>query len=320
MKKNFKRTLFCISFLVLFIGLSYGQEVPSNSKSKGLDSLVFGPWRLNFLGLLTFNQYYYKNWKAGGENSLALTGIARFSSKYENGNHAWNNALNLQYAMMWKNNDNSLQKTDDILEFITDYSYKLEKTGHWNITALLNFRTQFAQAFDNGKLTSAFMAPGYLIPSVGVEYKNKDLRIFLSPLAGKATFVLHDSIKGSNFGVPDGQKANMTMGSFLNISYKKDIIPQISIATKCDVYYSYFKPIKELPKNLPDVNAELLVNFKITKYLQATLLLNLLYDYKVRFPVLDTDGNPRVDNAGVAITTDKLQFKELFGLSLTYKI
>jgi len=40
----------------------------------------------------------------------------------------------------------------------------------------------------------------------------------------------------------------------------------------------------------------------------------LLYDYNIRFPVYDADGT-----VIEGITTDHLQFQELFGLTLGYK-
>jgi hypothetical protein len=61
-----------------------------------------------------------------------------------------------------------------------------------------------------------------------------------------------------------------------------------------------------------DVNWDLLLNFTINEYLSASLVTQLIYDYDIKFGT-DTTGD------GVPDTfSDRVQFKELFGLGLTY--
>jgi hypothetical protein len=60
------------------------------------------------------------------------------------------------------------------------------------------------------------------------------------------------------------------------------------------------------------VNWDLLLTFKVNDYLAASLLTQLIYDYDIKFGE-DTTGDGEYDTF-----TDKVQFKELFGLGLTY--
>ena len=53
----------------------------------------------------------------------------------------------------------------------------------------MKYQTQMTQGYKNDTiLTSNFMTPGYLITSVGIEYKRKMWSLFISPLTNKTTF------------------------------------------------------------------------------------------------------------------------------------
>lgn len=310
--------------------------IKKEPKRKIIDSLRFGPWKLNILAMLTGNQYYYKNWNAGGENSISLSLLFKFGFNYTKNKNSWSNLLTVNYGSMWLAKDKRLNKTDDIFSFTTNYAYNIK--GSWSFSFTGTFLTQFDKAYssDLKSITSNFMAPAYLTTSFGFEYKFKnkihDFKITVAPVTGKTTFVIVDTtqtkynkdttinmaIKGTNFGIREGQSVGSTIGSLLTIYYKVNICKQISLAYNGQVFYGYFKTNQY--KNVPDLSMDLSMGFKITKHLQATLYLGLIYDYKVRFNRMDVNGNVILDENGEIQTTDKVQFKETFGLSLTYKI
>ena len=66
------------------------------------------------------------------------------------------------------------------------------------------------------------MAPGYLVTSIGWEYnKGKNFYVHLSPLAGKATFVLNDSLsKVGSYGVDPGEKVLFQLGALTRVGWK----------------------------------------------------------------------------------------------------
>jgi hypothetical protein len=61
-----------------------------------------------------------------------------------------------------------------------------------------------------------------------------------------------------------------------------------------------------------DVNWDLLLTFKVNEFLSASLLTQLIYDYDIQFGE-DTTGHGELDTF-----ESRVQFKELFGLGLTY--
>ncbi|MCF8226516.1 MAG: hypothetical protein K9J30_11625 [Bacteroidales bacterium] len=60
-----------------------------------------------------------------------------------------------------------------------------------------------------------------------------------------------------------------------------------------------------------DVNFDLLLNFKVNEYISTPFISQVIYDYDIKFDVVDDAGN-------VIDTEPKIQFKELFGIGLTY--
>ncbi len=81
----------------------------------------------------------------------------------------------------------------------------------------------------------------------------------------------------------------------------------VTLDTKLDLFSNYLDNPQQI-----DVNWDMLLTFKVNDYLSASLLTQLIYDYDIQFGD-DTTGD------GVDDTFEsRVQFKELFGLGLTY--
>ncbi len=138
-------------------------------------------WKKGGLIAINFNQTSLTNWAAGGQNSLALSGIANFFTKYKNNKSQWDTNLDLAYGMV-KLDDGDAQKNDDRIEFNSKYGYDAYKSI-WFYTALVNAKTQFAPGYnypnDSVKI-SDFAAPAYVLFSLGMDYKPWIISAFLS--------------------------------------------------------------------------------------------------------------------------------------------
>ncbi len=91
------------------------------------------------------------------------------------------------------------------------------------------------------------------------------------------------------------------------MTFKKEILKNVTLDTKIDLFSNYF----DNPQYV-DVKWDLLLTFKVNDYLSASLLTQLIYDYDIKFGE-DTTGDGEYDTF-----SEKVQFKELFGLGLTY--
>lgn len=268
-------------------------------------------WKFSGSTSLNLSQLSLTNWAAGGDNSLSGNALINLGANYATAKTSWENKLVLGFGLI-KQGDDPTRKSDDQLDFASKLGLKAAEK--WFYSALLGFNTQFAEGYDrpgedDRVKISNFMAPGYLSFSLGMDYKpNETFSLFLSPVSSKFTFVLDDDLSATgSFGLDPDQKARAEVGAYVKMAFKKEILKNVTLDTKVDLFSNYF----DNPQYV-DVNWDLLLTFKVNDYLAASLLTQLIYDYDIQFGE-DTTGDGEFDTF-----TDKVQFKELFGLGLTY--
>src|SRR5688572_656873 len=149
-----------------------GVRVDTN-KNKIVGDSIVAPLRQGGIYNLNVANGTLSNWAAGGDDfSLTITSYLNLFSYYKEGKHSWDNTLDFNFGYV---NTTSLgaRKNDDRLDILSKYGYGVSR--HWNLAALVNFRTQLANGYnyedDVETLTSAFMSPGYIIVSIGMDYK-----------------------------------------------------------------------------------------------------------------------------------------------------
>ena len=285
--------------------------------------------RLSFHGNygLNINQLALSNWAAGGEISSAGKAFANFTlldhkKSFEQkliGSFAFGIA---RYA------DKRIEKQDDKI----DLTYSLSHKGktQWNATTVATFNTQFAEGYkypNDSTVISSFLAPAYLTVSAGYTYKAKDERfqIFLSPLAGKVTFVMNqDLADAGSFGVKKGyydqdsiwvpgENVAASLGVSFIINYKQPIGKSITYTTMLNSFYNYTEKRDDRRLRL-DFNWENTFNFVISKSLSTILFFNLKYDHNTTFPVYE-----EIDGVETVVgNVPKLQVKESLGIAFIH--
>ncbi|UCG28090.1 MAG: DUF3078 domain-containing protein [Bacteroidales bacterium] len=259
-------------------------------------------WKFGGMGSFTFSQVSLVNWAAGGESSMSGNLFVNLNSGYKKGKSTWDNNLDLGYGLV-KQSDQKTRKSDDRIDFSSKYGRIA--TGKLYYSVLLNFKSQFAAGYlyPKDSVISNFMAPGYILLSLGMDYKPNDrFSLYFSPLTEKMTIV-NDKILADSYGVEAGKTVRSELGGFLKIMYKKDIMKNVNLLTKLDLFSNY----GEDPQNI-DAGWEVIITMKINKYLTANFNTHLIYDDDIQID--DGEGNlaPRV------------QFKEVFGVGLSYKL
>jgi hypothetical protein len=295
-----KKILFTI-VLVFFAFLAKAQE------STDADTL----WKFSGTTSLNLSQLSLTNWAAGGDNSLSGNALINLSAIYATEKTNWENKLTLGFGLIKQGGD-PIRKSDDQIDLASKLGLKASEK--WFYTGLLGFKTQFAPGYDNpGEVDrlkiSDFMSPGYLSFSLGMDYKPSDVfSLFLSPVSTKFTFVLDEDLSAAgSFGLDPGQTARAELGAYIKMAFKKEILKNVTLDTKIDFFSNYL----DHPQYV-DINWDMLLTFTINKYLSASLMTQLIYDYDIKFGE-DTTGDG-IDDTFEA----KVQLKELFGLGLTY--
>jgi len=285
-------------------------------------------WNRGGGAILNFNQTSLTNWAAGGESNLSTTILTNFYMNYKKGTTTWDNTLNMNYGLITANNYADIRKNEDRIELISKYG-QYAFADDFYYSGLINFLTQFAPGYDyvsDPDATTALsklMAPGFLTAAIGLDWKpgkGEKFSLFASPATGKFTFVLDetiastevDTINGKNrFGVTTGESFRAEFGASMIAALNTPLGKNTSLSSRLVLFNNYTDPIAEHRGNI-DVDLQNNLNIKLGKYLAATLFLQVLYDHDISIPTFD-------ENDIQIGSGPKTQFKEVFGIGLSYK-
>ncbi|QCR24420.1 DUF3078 domain-containing protein [Pontibacter sp. SGAir0037] len=279
-------------------------------------------WDHGGTGTINFSQVSLSNWAAGGQNSLSVLGIANLYANYKDGPNTWNNNLDVTFGTV-KIENQRLRKSDDRIELNLKYGRRASE--QWFYTAQLNARTQLTPTYNDTRTNrlSNFFSPAFITSSLGMDYKpNEKLSVFLSPLTSKFTIVASQGLADTGaFGVqpamPDilgnpvpgtGRHFRGEFGGFVNVRFRQEIMKNITLQSKIDLFSNYVVR----PQNI-DVNFENLLNFKVNKFVSASIFVHMIYDDDIPVKV-DRTGDGVLDGTG-----PRLQLKETLGIGLSYK-
>lgn len=267
-------------------------------------------WTFSGVGGLNVSQTSLTNWAAGGENNMAGNIYFNASANYKKGKLTWDNTIASDFGQAYTKTL-KWQTTVDKLNLTSKVGYAvIEKMS---ISAMGDFLTQYTPGYKSADsknkgeaYISNIMAPGYLSLSLGIDYRpNNDLSIFYSPLTGKMTFVLDKRLSDMGaYGVKSGDKVFAELGTSFVAIYKKNLTEDLSMQTKLSLFTAYTHNFGNI-----DVNWDVMLAYKINKYLSATLTTNLIYDDDVKTP----------DENGKLTAPAKVQFREILGIGLSYR-
>lgn len=265
-------------------------------------------WKKGGMASLSFSQTSLSNWSGGGDNAISTNVQLNLFANYTKAKNAWDNTLKLEYGLLKQGNAGT-RKSIDKIDFVTKYGHQASEK--WYYTALLDFKTQFAKGYNYGKnegdmdvKVSNFLAPAYLLLSLGMDYKpNETFSAYLSPVTVKTTIVNDDDLSDAGaFGVDPGDKIRTEFGALSKITLKKTVAKNVDLKSTLDLFTAY-----DTFGNI-DVNWDLMINMKVNEFLTASINTTLVYDDDVEY--VNKDGV----NKGV-----KVQFKEILGIGLSYK-
>jgi len=249
------------------------------------------------------------NWNAEGRSNISMIASVVASASYTKRDLKWSNDLSIALGgIMYldKKNGNTIQKTDDRLDLSSSFGHKFSEDFY--TTLIGGFKTQMADGFNFPNDTvkvSAFMAPGYLNIALGVDYiKNDKFSVFVSPVASKSTFVMDDSLSlAGAFGVEKGSRYRQEYGAYFKMKFDCTLAKNIEMKSKLEFFSNYLNK----PQNI-DVNAEIVLVFRVNSLFIASAQWNLIYDDDINIRDLNGGFGPRT------------QFKSVLGIGISYKL
>ena len=167
----------------------------SQIKKEKIDSSK--TWKTGGIFNLNLGQGSQNNWAAGGDDfSLSIDSYLGVHAFYKKDKYSWDNTLDLNYGLV---NTTSLgtRKNDDRIDLLSKVGRAIK--SKFDVAALVDFHSQFSKGYryntdGTRDLLSNFLAPGYVLLSLGVDYKPvSGLAIFVSPITSRWTIVKDDS-------------------------------------------------------------------------------------------------------------------------------
>ena len=259
-------------------------------------------------------------------------GTLCYSVNYAKDNFKWDNTLNTALGYSFYDFEKKAIKTDDKLEFTSLAG--LKATDKLNYSLELAFRSQFAKGYDykvdSTHYSSKFLAPAYITLGAGMEWvPNEHFSLNFAPVAGRITIVNDTALarKGA-YGVNELDKHDTIthsvktiryeFGSRLSAKFQYTLFKNINFQSKIDLFSNYLNHPERI-----DVNWQNLILFKVTPWLNFNLATHLIYDYDIKFPILNDLEEPVLDpDTGTPLMTEgsKVQFKEVLSIGFLIKL
>ena len=251
---------------------------------------VVEKWKNGGKGNLQFSQAALKNWVAGGENALALNVGFNYFMNYKFEKMTWKNNLDVAYGIQIK--DTESQKTDDKIDFSSTFGYEASKK--WYYSGMYSFKTQMTKGYTDTLRISNFLAPAYMLFTLGMKYEAGDnFSFMISPVTGKMTLVLDPLLTAAgSFGLAPGQRVRTELGAFAKVAFKATLVENVTFDTKCEFFANYFGSPFAI-----DINWDVMLAMKINDFLTTNISTQLIYDRDV---------------------STNVQFKEIFTFGLSY--
>lgn len=309
-----------VFFLSVFNIALYSQVTEAEKNLRTLTADTTQGWKNGGVFAVNLAQTSLKNWAAGGQNSVAVNGMFSVFANLINGKSRWDNSLDMGYGLLKQGKNEDFRKTDDKIDFLSKYGR--EAFTNFYYAALLNFKTQMTPGYNYPDVTnkiSDMFSPAYLLIAIGMDYKpNANFSAFIAPLTVKFTFVTDDTLSAAGaFGVEPGKTLKSEIGGYLRAIYTKndfkgEFMKNIAFTTKIDLFSNY----ADNPQNI-DVSWENLIAMKVNKYISVNLNTHLMYDDNILIKIDRNNDGDVIDIEDVP--GKRIQFKEIFGVGLSYK-
>ena len=276
-------------------------------------------WTKGGEAIITLSQISFTNWSAGGENSISGIGNLNIYANRKKGKNTWDNNFILVYGLLSQGGD--IRKTDDRIDILSQVNRFIK--NEWYYSFMIHFNTQIRPGYNypnDSVIISNFMAPGYILTTMGWEYRpSKKLKFTIAPLSGKITIVADQNLanKGA-FGVIQGtldevgeffetlgKNLKYEFGAFAKFIYSGKVTNNFRLNSKLDLFTAYNKNFGNI-----DVDWQAEAKFQFTQVISMNVFTHLIYDDDVKTKISDT---------GEVLKGAKVQFKEQIGFGFTFR-
>jgi hypothetical protein len=251
-------------------------------------------WERKMVMGINLTQSAYSNWAKGGENSIAWSVRLDGDFKRNGGNWDWR-FTNVMVFGQTKQQGESPRTTLDKIDI--DGTVALKRVPYLNPYFSLGIMTQFSKGY-NYKLSppqavSNFWDPAYVEQGLGARVKVKSVFDSHLGVGLKQTFTNHFRQYSDDPDTPERENLKFETGIQSKTNLNANLFANFHVKSKLQMF-SNFENL-----NIIDVIWDTLFTAKLNKYIVVTVNLQMNYDKDL---------------------IDKVQFKEVTGIGLSYSI
>ena len=160
------------------------------------------------------------------------------------------------------------------------------------------------------------MNPAVLTVGLGLDYQpNKTTSLNFSPLSYKGTFMTDTAhIDQTIYGIPKNRKSLNEPGVSFMITNEWKPLKTVSVINRLQLFTNYIHN----PQNV-DVDWEMIGVANLNWFTDVRLDTHLIFDDDTKTPELDKNNKPVLLPDGAVKKIARIQFKEIIGISFTFR-
>ncbi len=227
--------------------------------------------------------YFSDNWHKGGTNNVNFNSYQVFRANYKKDKVLFNNTLEWRLSVL-NAPDDSLRNYrigNDLIRYYGDFGVVAFGKG-WSYSTNLEAKSQMFKAYpvNSDDLRSSFLAPLYVNAGIGLKYniekasekvrhRKVKWELAIAPISINYTYVGNDELDVKRFGIEEGKKSQLDIGSTLTSILKYDITRYITWDSRFTYFTSYEKVISEFENRL---------NMALSNAFSTSIYVNMRFD------------------------------------------
>lgn len=227
--------------------------------------------------------YFSDNWHKGGTNNTNFVSYNAFKINYKKDKIRFNNSLEWRLSV-FNAPDDSLRNYrigNDLIRYYGDFGIDAF-LKRWSYSSNIEAKSQMFKAYpvNSNDLRSSFLAPLYVNLGIGLKYvldkpsqtvRHRKVRweLALAPFSVNATYVMNSAVDEKRFGIDEGKKSRVEVGSTITSILKYDLTRYITWDSRLTYFTSYERIISEFENSL---------NLALTNAFSTRIYVNMRFD------------------------------------------
>ena len=263
-------------------------DIVEKPKPKANDDIVYAPiniyvekpnfWKFSGdYSLQLFQNYVSGNWYKGGESNYSMLATVTLQANYNNKQRfQWDNKLEMRLGFQNSRGDtlHTMRTSEDLIRYTGKVGLQASKKWYYTIQLIASSQFMRGLKSNDSRVYSKFLAPLYVTPSIGMDYKVDWLKsklkgsVHLAPIAYSLTYVRDKSL-ATRFGIDEGHHVKDGFGSEVTVDLTWQIAKDIRWKTRLYGYTTYERMLMEWENTF---------TFVVNKYISSNLFVYPRFD------------------------------------------